>query len=283
MNTTSIADRRAAFRELHREGCFLIPNPWDAGSARYLEILGFRALATTSSGFAFTKGLPDDDRAVTKEAMLAHFSELIAATTVPLNADFKSGYARDGEELHRNVRLCVETGVAGLSIEDSTGDDDAPLYEFSLAVERIRIARKAIDETGSGVLLTARAECFLTGHPDPLPEALKRLVAFAEAGADVLYAPGPQVPAQIREIIQAVKPKPVNVLVGTNSGLTVGALAGLGARRISVGSALARAAMSSFIRAAETMLGSGSFAGLDGAISFREINRTVLQDWLTRR
>src|SRR5215831_12707854 len=184
MTIPDCSARRAAFRKLHESGCFIIPNPWDAGSARYLRHLGFHALDTTSSGFAFSQGLTDDDAAVPRDLMLRHFREIVAAVNLPINADFRGGYADDPEPLAENVRLCVETGVAGLSIEDSTSDAKAPLYEFDLAVERIRAARAAIDGTGTGTLLVARAECFLTGHPDPLREAIRRVQAFAEAGAD---------------------------------------------------------------------------------------------------
>lgn len=237
-----------------------------------MEMMGFQAVATTSSGFAFTKGLPDADRAVPVEAMLGHIAEIVAATRLPVNADFKAGYAREPEGVARHVKRCVETGVAGLSIEDSTEDPNAPLFELPLAVERIRAARRAIDESGSGVLLTARAECFLTGHGEPLAEAVRRLVAFAEAGADVLYAPGPREAHQIRTIVEAVRPKPVNVLVFSNTGMTVADLAAMGVRRISVGSALARAAWTGFLRAAETIVKDGSFSGLDGVVPFGEIN-----------
>jgi 2-methylisocitrate lyase-like PEP mutase family enzyme len=235
-----LTERRAAFRKLHESGCFVMPNPWDPGSARYLRHLGFPALATTSAGFAFSRGLPDTDWAVPRDSMLAHIADIAAAVDLPVNADFESGYAHDPEALAENVRLCVETGVAGLSIEDSTGDRAHPLYDLPLAIERIQAARAAIDESGAEVLLTARAECYLVGHPDPFEESVRRLQAYAEAGADVLYAPGPQRPEEIGRMVAALRPKPVNILVSRNIGLQVADLAELGVRRISVGSALAR-------------------------------------------
>src|SRR5215510_9903116 len=194
----SIADKRRAFRQLHESGCFVIPNPWDVGTARYLQQLGFKALATTSAGFAFSQAMPDGG--VPRDLMLSHFREIVAATDLPVNADFESGYAHDPDGVAESVRLCVATGVAGLSIEDATGNRDRPLYDLPLAVERIQAARAAIDSSGQNVLLTARAECYLVGHPNPLPESLRRLVAYAAAGADVLYAPG----LRSREEIKAV-------------------------------------------------------------------------------
>jgi 2-methylisocitrate lyase-like PEP mutase family enzyme len=277
----SWADRRERFRQLHESGCFVIPNPWDIGTTRYLQHLGFEALATTSSGFAFTRGLPDTDWAVPLEAMLAHIAEIAAATDLPVNADFESGYAHEPEGVAQNVRLCVETGVSGLSIEDATGDSARPLYELPLAVERIRAARSAIDATGSGVLLTARAECFLVGHADPLAESVRRLEAYAEAGADVLYAPGPRSREDIRAIVSAVAPKPVNVLVSGATGLSVRDLAELGVRRISLGSGLARAAWGGFMRAAEAIARDGSFDAFAQNRSFDDINsffRTDLRE-----
>jgi 2-methylisocitrate lyase-like PEP mutase family enzyme len=262
--------RRATFRKLHQSGCFVIPNPWDIGTARYLRYLGFQALATTSAGFAFSRGLPDG--AAPRDTVLAHVAEIVAAVDLPVNADFESGYAHDPEGVAENVRLCVATGVAGLSIEDATGDRATPLYDLPLAVERIRAARSAIDASGSGVLLTARAECFLVGHAEPLKESIRRLEAYAEAGADVLYAPGPRSREDIRAIVSAVAPKPVNVLMSANTGLRVSDLAELGVRRVSVGSSLARAAWGAFIRAAQAIAEEGNFAGLDGAAPFAELN-----------
>ena len=250
----------------------MIPNPWDKGTARYLRHLGFAALATTSSGFAFSRGLPDASWAVPRDAALGHIAEIVAAVDLPVNADFESGYAHQPEEVAANVRLCVETGVAGLSIEDATGDRERPLYDLGLAVERIRAARAAIDASGSGVLLTARAECFLVGHPDPLKESLRRLEAYAAAGADVLFAPGPRERSEIEAIVKAVGPKPVNVIMFQNAGFTVADLAGMGVRRISVGSSLARAAWTAFIRSARAIAEEGSFRGFEDLVSYGELN-----------
>jgi 2-methylisocitrate lyase-like PEP mutase family enzyme len=275
---TELAARRAAFRTLHESGCFVIPNPWDIGTARYLRHLGFQALATTSSGFSFSRGLPDTDWAVPRDAALAHIAEIVAATDLPVNADFESGYAHEAEEVARNVRLCVETGVAGISIEDATGNLDKPLYDLDHAIERIRAARAAIDASGTDVLLTARAECYLVGHPDPLKESIRRLEAYADAGADVLYAPGPHTRPDIKAIVDAVAPKPTNILMSMNTGLTVKDLAALGARRISVGSSLARAAWGGFISAARLIAEEGSFAGFDGAIAFADLNEFFRRD-----
>jgi 2-methylisocitrate lyase-like PEP mutase family enzyme len=281
--TPDYTARRAAFRKLHESGCFIIPNPWDVGSARYLRHLGFQAVATTSSGFAFSQGLTDDDVAVPRDMMLRHIAEIVAAVDLPVNADFRGGYARDPEPLAENVRLCVETGVAGLSIEDSTGDRSAPLYEFELAVDRIRAARAAIDATGTGVLLIARAECFLTGHSDPLREAIRRVQAFSAAGADVLYAPGPAKREDIRAIVEAAAPKPVNLLATANLGLTLAEIAELGVRRISVGSALARAAWTGFLGPAKQMAQDGLFTGLAGLVGGRELNDFFRDDQLARK
>jgi 2-methylisocitrate lyase-like PEP mutase family enzyme len=264
--------RRAAFRALHERGCFVIPNPWDPGSAAYLQHLGFPALATSSGGFAFARGLPDGERAVTLDMALEHIAEIAAATDLPVNADFQAGYADDPEGVGRNVARCVATGVAGLSIEDATGDPGRPLYDLPLAVDRVRAARAAIDASATGVLLTARAECFLVGHADPLRESIRRLQAYAEAGADVLYAPGPTQPDDLRSIVSAVAPKPVNVLMGASTGLRTRDLAALGARRISVGSALARAAWGAFARAARALAEEGSFAGFEGAMPYRDLD-----------
>lgn len=263
---------RAAFRKLHASGCFVIPNPWNVGTARYLRHLGFQALATTSAGFAFSRGRPDAEWAVSREEMLAHISEMAAAADLPVNADFESGYADEPEQVAQNVMACVATGVAGLSIEDATGEESAPLYEFSLAVDRIRAARAAIDESGTGVLLTARAECYLVNHPKPFEEALRRLRAYAEAGADVLYAPGVTQREEMRAIVSAAAPKPVNILMSSNMGLRVSDLAEMGVRRISVGSSLARSAWTGFIGAAKEIAEQGSFGGFDGMVSFGELN-----------
>ena len=270
------------FRRLHESGCFVLPNPWDAGSAIYLERLGFKALATTSAGFAFSKGLPDGPAYVSRDLMLDHFREITAATDLPVNADFQNGYADEPEAMAESVRLCVATGVAGLSIEDSTGNNAQPLYDFDLAVQRIKAARSAIDSVSlwspvamssdPRVVLTARCEAFLVGDSDPLKTSLKRLVAFVDAGADCLYAPGVTELKDISEIVKAVAPKPVNVLVSTNNAnVTVSQLADLGVRRISVGGALARAAWSGFIRAAKEIHEQGSFTSFVAATPFAEL------------
>lgn len=252
-----------AFRKLHESGCFVMPNPWDEGSARWLRGQGFKALASTSAGFAFTQARADQD--VPREMMLAHLAELVKAVPdLPVNADFENGYADTPDGVAANVKLCIATGVAGLSIEDATGRSDEPLYPFALAVERIRAARRAVDETGSGVLLTARAECFLTGHPEPLKEAVRRIEAYAEAGADVLYAPGPRTAADIGAIVAAAGGKPVNALVYGDFGLSVSDIAAAGARRISIGGALARAAWAAFIEATRLIAEEGSFKGFAG-------------------
>jgi 2-methylisocitrate lyase-like PEP mutase family enzyme len=264
------ASRRAAYRKLHESGCFVIPNPWDAGSARYLRHLGFKALATTSAGYAFSLGLPD--AAVSRDAMLANIAAIVAAVDLPVNADFESGYARDPEGVAANVRLCIDTGVAGLSIEDASGDPANPLFELPRALDRVRAARTAIDASNSGVVFTARAECFLVGHPNPLKESLRRLEAYAEAGADVLYAPGIATREDIKTLVSAVSPKPVNILISSHTGLTVQDLAELGVRRISVGSSLARAAWTAFMHAAETIAKDGSFKDFDNLVPYAKIN-----------
>ena len=272
MPSPDFAPRRAAFRKLHASGCFVIPNPWDIGTTCYLRHLGFQALATTSSGLAFSRGLPDASWAVPRDVVLKHIAEIVSATDLPVNADFESGYAHDPEGVAASVRLCVETGVAGLSIEDATGDPAKPLYDLPLAVARIKAARLAIDATRSGVLLTGRAECFLTHHATPLPEAIRRLQAYAEAGADVLFAPGVRERSDIQAIVAAVSPKPVNILMSANTGLKVSDLAEMGVRRVSLGSSLARAAWTGFIRASKLIAEEGSFAGLDGITPFPELN-----------
>ncbi len=271
----TVAEKRRAFRELHASGCFVIPNPFDVGGARWLQHLGFRALATTSSGAAFALGLPDG--AMPRDRLLAHTREMVEATDVPVNADFLNAFADDPEAVAENVRLCVATGVAGLSVEDATGRREQPLYDIDLAVERVRAARQAIDATGGDTLLVARAECFLTGHPDPLREAVRRLQKFSDAGADVLYAPGPRRRDDIAAIVKAAAPKPVNVLVSAPTELTVTDLEDIGVRRISVGGALARAAWGAFIRAAEG-LKSGRFDGLAGAAAHAELDHFFAED-----
>ncbi|AIE86115.1 isocitrate lyase/PEP mutase family protein [Fimbriimonas ginsengisoli] len=264
--------RRAAFRKLHESGCFVVPNPWDIGSARYLETLGFKGLATTSAGFGFSRGLPDSVKALTREMVLAHVAEIVRATELPVNADFQAGYAATPEGVAESVRLCVETGVAGLSIEDATGESSRPLYDISEAVDRLAAARAAIDASGADVLLTARAECFLVGHPDPLNESIKRLRAYSDAGADVLFASGPRQRDQIRAIVDVAGPKPVNAIVTADYGFSVADMEEMGVRRISVGSALARTAWYGFIRAAKSIAEEGSFAGLEQASTFAELN-----------
>jgi 2-methylisocitrate lyase-like PEP mutase family enzyme len=262
-----------AFRALHESGCFVLPNPWDAGTAVVLRQLGFKALATTSAGMAFARGLPDDVGAVARDVMLAHIREVVAATPLPVNADFQSGYAHDPGGVAENVALCVATGAAGLSIEDATGDRATPLYERTAAVARVRAARAAIDATGAGVVLTARCEAWLVEDPEPQRTALDRLVAYADAGADCLFAPGVRDPDQIATIVRAVAPKPVNVLMSSHvPGLTVTRLSDLGVRRVSVGSALARVAWGAFVRAARELADAGSFDAFADAIPFAEIN-----------
>jgi 2-methylisocitrate lyase-like PEP mutase family enzyme len=265
----SIADKRRAFRQLHDAGCFVMPNPWDLGSARYLQSLGFKALASTSSGFAWSVGRSDSS--VSRERVLAHLRELVGATDLPVNADFENGYAPDAAGVAESVRLAVETGVAGLSIEDSTGDAGKPLFDLEVAVERMRAARRAIDKAGGDTLLVGRAEGFLWGRPD-LEEAIRRLKAYSDAGADCLYAPGIRTPEQIRAVVDAVAPKPVNLLVGSTSELTMQAIAALGVRRVSVGGALARAAWGGFMRAARMLAEQGRFDGFADAASGRELN-----------
>lgn len=270
--------RRAAFRKLHQSGCFIIPNPWDIGTARYLRGLGYKALATTSAGFAFSRGLPDAEWVVTCDMMLGHIAEIVASVDLPVNADFESGYAHEPEAVAANVRVCVQTGVAGLSIEDASGNPDHPLYELPLAIERIRAARAAIDASGADVLLTARAECFLVGHADPLRESIRRLQAYAEAGADVLYAPGPTRRGDILSIVASVAPKPVNILLSANNDLTVSHLAEIGVRRISTGSALARAAWTGFIRSAKELAEQRRTTAFDGMTPYAELNKFFEED-----
>lgn len=275
----SVADKRRRFRQLHESGCFVIPNPWDVGSARMLQGLGFAALASTSSGFAWSQGHPDNG--ITREMALAHLAELVAATDVPVNADFESGFAPDAAGVAESVRLAVETGVAGLSIEDSTGDAARPLFGIEQACERLRAARRAIDNAGGDVLLVGRAECFLVGRPD-LDETLARLRAYADAGADCLYAPGLRTREQIVAVVQGVAPRPVNLLVGSASEFSVDAIAALGVRRISVGGALARAAWGGLLRAARLLAGQGRFDGLADAAAGQELNAFFAAD-LKRR
>ena len=265
----SIADKRSAFRKLHETGCFVIPNPWDVGSALYLQSLGFKALATTSSGFAWSQAHADNG--ISRDMALAHLHAMVAATDLPINADFESGFATNASGVGESVRLAVETGVAGLSIEDSTGDAAKPLFDLAVAVERMGAARKAIDKAGGDTLLVGRAECFLVGRPD-LNETIGRLKAYSSAGADCLYAPGIATPEQIAAIVAAVAPKPVNLLVGSASKLTVKDIAALGVRRVSVGGALARSAWGGFIRAARSIAEQGTFEEFAHAASGKELN-----------
>lgn len=264
----NLAEIRSRFRDLHQSGCFVIPNPWDVGSARFLAGMGFKALASTSAGFGFSKGLPDSVKSLPRDLVLEHLRELSNATDLPVNADFQSGYADTPEDVAESVRRCAETGVAGISIEDASRNPSAPLYELPEVVERLTAAREALK--GSGVLLVGRAECFLTGHPDPLAESIRRIQAYAEAGADVLFVPGVRTAEQIQAVVQSVAPKPVNVLIGWNSDLTVADLADMGVRRISVGSGLARAAWGGLIRAA-TRLAEGSFDGFEQNATFKDL------------
>lgn len=259
--------RREVFCELHRSGCFVVPNPWDRGSARVLAGLGFKALATTSSGFAWSRGLPDN--AVPIEDALRHFSDLAAGVAIPVSADFEGGFAVEPAQVAANVTRAAGTGIAGISIEDSTGDAARPLFERALAVDRVRAASEAL--RGTGVILTARTEGFIVGRPD-LDETVRRLVAYAEAGADCLYAPGLRARGDIGAVVQAVAPRPVNVLVGSGF-TTVAELAALGVRRISVGGALARAAWGGFMNAAAEIARDGTFRGLEGATPFADVNR----------
>jgi 2-methylisocitrate lyase-like PEP mutase family enzyme len=265
---TSTAERRQLFHELHHTGCFAIPNPWDIGSAKYLEHLGFKALATTSAGFAFSRGMADG--AVGLDLMLAHIREIVEATELPVNADFENGYADDLKGVAKNVRRCVETGVAGVSIEDNSGRGDRPLYELELAVDRIKAAKEAIGD--SGVMLVGRAECFLVGRDD-IDEVVRRLTAYANAGADCLYAPGIRERDHISVIVQAVAPKPVNILISAPGGLTIRDAADLGVRRVSVGSGLARAAWGGFIKAAKQLAERGVFDGFAGAAPHSELQQ----------
>lgn len=257
---------------MHESGCFVLPNPWDVGTAIYLEHLGFNALATTSAGFAFSRGKRDGD--VPRDEMLVHIREIVEATALPVNADFLNGFADKPKELAANVKLCVDVGVAGLSIEDNSQDPAAPLFEKDLAVERIRAARSAIDASETGVMLTGRCEAWLVYDPNPLQTALDRLAAYAEAGADCLYAPGVSTPNEIAQIVKTVAPKPVNVLVsGFNHQLSVSQLGDLGVRRISVGSGLALAAWGAFLRAAQDIKTNGTFNFLANNAPSADLNK----------
>ena len=264
----TVAQKRATFRALHASGCFVLPNAWDIGSTRYLQSLGFKAVATTSSGFAWSVGHADNTLEV--ESVLEHLRNVVAATNLPINADFESGFAKDAAGVAQNVRRAVETGVAGLSIEDSTQDASAPLWPLPVAVERMRAARRAIDEASGDTLLVGRAENFIVGVPD-LDDAIARLQAYADAGADCLYAPGIKTREQIAAVVSAVAPKPVNVLIGSTSDFTLDDLAALGVRRVSVGGALARAAWGGFMRAAQSLT-EGRFDGFADAASGAQLD-----------
>lgn len=264
----SIADKRRRFRQLHERGCFVLPNPWDVGSARWLQGLGFPALASTSAGLAWALGAADNR--ITRQQVLDHLHDLVAATDLPVNADFENGFGADATEVAESVRLALATGIAGLSIEDSTGDSTSPLFAVDVAVTRLRAARAVIDAAGGDVMLVARAECFLVGRPD-LAETIGRLQAYAAAGADVLYAPGLQTTEQMKAVVDAVAPKPVNVVVGSASPLTVAEIAALGVRRISIGGALARSAWAGFQQAAQALV-EGRFDGFAGAAPSATLN-----------
>src|SRR6266550_2405308 len=266
---TPEADRARAFRQLHQSGCFVIPNPWDVGSARILAQLGFQALATTSAGFAWSLGRPDHHQVSLNEA-LAHFRDIARSVHVPVNADFEGGFATAPADVGANVAAATATGIAGLSIEDSTGDGSNPLFDFALAVERVQAARQAIDESGTGVVLTGRSEGFIVGRPD-LDETIRRLTAYAGAGADCLFAPGIRSMQDIAAVVKAVAPKPVNVLVGSDFA-TVKELADAGVRRISVGGALARTAWTGFLQAATEIATQGTFVNLGRAVPTGDMN-----------
>jgi 2-methylisocitrate lyase-like PEP mutase family enzyme len=275
----STADKRRAFRALHQSGCFVIPNPWNVGSARYMQGLGFKALATTSSGFAHSIGYADGD--VTRDMTLAHYREIAQAADIPVNADFEGGYADDPDEVAANVRLCIDTGVAGLSIEDFTGNESDPLYDFDLAVKRVKATRDAIDKAGGDVVFTARTEGFIHNRPD-LDETIRRLKAFADAGADCLYSPGIKTREQIAATIKAVGPKPINFLNHGALGYTVSDLAALGVRRNSVGGTMARVAMHAFLQSARQIVQEGKFDSFAGVVTNAELNK-FFHDDLQRR
>ena len=265
---SNLDERCEIFHRLHESGCFVIPNPWNPGSARLLAQLGFKALATTSSGHAWSQGRPDGS--ASRELVLEHLRTIVDATDLPVNADFESGYAADAQGVAESVRLALETGVAGLSIEDSTGDPERPLRDLDDAVARLRAARAAIDAAGGDAVLVGRAENFFLGRAD-LDDTLVRLKAYADAGADCLYAPGIRTREQIAAVVQAVAPKPVNLLIGAAGGLTVQEAAALGVRRISVGGALARAAWGGLVRAAGELARAGTFGGFSLALPSAEL------------
>jgi methylisocitrate lyase len=272
MTTTN--PRIETFRKLHESGCFVIPNPWDVGSAKLLEQLGFVALATTSAGLAWTLGRPDNG--ITLDEALDHLRDVCAEVKVPVNADFERGFATVPADVAVNVGLATQTGIAGLSIEDSTHEPESPLFEFELAVERMRAARKAIDQSGTRIVLTGRSEGFLVGRPD-LRETIRRLTAYSEAGADCLYAPGLRSLSDIQQVVRAVAPKPVNV-IATSDVTTVAELAAAGVRRISVGSALARAAWSGFLESAREIAEEGTFSALGRGVPYPKLNAMFDRD-----
>lgn len=266
----STADKRKTFRELHRSGCFVIPNPWNVGSALYLQGLGFKALASTSSGHAHSQGYADGAQSM--DQVLAHYKEIAAETDIPLNADFENGFADDPDQVAANVTRCIATGVAGLSIEDSPQHGEFPLYDFDRALARVKAARSAIDKAGGDVTFTARTEGFIRGRPD-LEETIRRLKAFADAGADCLYSPGIKTKEQIEATVKAVGGKAINFLNSGAFGFTVSDLAGMGVRRISVGGTLARVAMDAFIKSAKAIATEGKFDSFGGVISNAELNK----------
>jgi 2-methylisocitrate lyase-like PEP mutase family enzyme len=271
----STADKRRIFKALHQSGCFVIPNPWNVGTARYLQGLGFKALATTSSGHAHSEGYADGAQSI--DDVLAHYRELAEATDIPLNADFENGFADDPDGVAANVTRCIATGVAGLSIEDSPNNSTTPLYDFDLTVARVRAARSAIDKAGGEVVFTARSEGFIRGRPD-LEETLRRVKAFVAAGADCIYTPGIRSREQIEAVVKAAAPKAVNFLNSSAFGFTVSDIAAMGVRRISVGGSLARIAMHAFIKTATEIATDGKFDGFDGLISNQELNKFFSED-----
>ena len=275
MAPSSTADKRAAFRRLHENGCFVIPNPWNVGSARYLQGLGFKALATTSSGHAHSEGYADGAQSM--DDVLAHYSELATATDIPLNADFENGFADDPDGVALNVTRCTATGVAGLSIEDSTTDPNVPLYDFDLALARVKAARSSIDKAGGDVVFTARTEGFIRGRPD-LDETIRRLKAFADAGADCLYSPGIKTREHIEATVKAVGGKAINFLNSGAFGFTVSDIAGMGVRRISVGGTMARVAMDAFIKSARAIANEGKFDSFGGIMTNAELNKFFSDD-----
>ena len=262
-----------AFRALHeRPRIFAIPNPWDAGSAKMLEALGFEALATTSAGFAFSLGKPDAEGAVSRDETLANVRAIVTATSLPVSADLENGFGDDPATCAQTIRLGADAGLVGGSIEDATGRADAPIYPFDHAVERVRAAVAAARSLPFPFVLCARAENFLHGKRD-LPDTLRRLVAFADAGADLLYAPGLRSREEIGEVVRAVAPKPVNVVMGlAGVAMSLAELEDLGVRRVSVGSSLARAAYSAFLRAAREIASEGTFTFAEQAVPFAQMN-----------